>query len=429
MTTQCVTDLLSLAQPVSGSKNQAQASGEPFRNMLETNMQEPRPRPSVDNPETASQGEKPADLPERPKHEPDEQTAEPVYAVQEAPLVQDRQYISLIDAAKSQTQPAYQEPAVITQVKEQPQILAQNEIPQTEQTEQPKPQAAQAKAQTTSEQAADIQILSAEEIKKAGGTPGQAQIAYAANEPGEYREVQVQARFNRMIAEANRQLEGVKAPGQDQQAGQTSENPARAMTQEAPEQPQIVDEQLEQEPDEFLRQTGVTAQQLTLIQAEEAAPAVQTGKPAPVASPAGQVGNAVLESLGSDRSEFEMQLNPEELGKVNVKMVMEDGKLAILIMAESARAAQALREQSEGLMSSLRIASIQIESVQVVQQSQSSSGQMNNAYSAMSDQGRHEQDGQAGPGGNRQGAAGEKLEGELAENNPGQPQHLLDKAV
>lgn len=174
---------------------------------------------------------------------------------------------------------------------------------------------------------------------------------------------QNQERFNQMVARANEQL----TPRQTQAVQTEPGNPAAVEHLPTTEQ---TDPQESHQPEMFdfsatARQTG--RQEISTPQPAQAA------TPAPQAE---QVSQAVSESLAEGRSEFELELNPLGLGRVNVRLVMEAGRLAVHIMAANAAAANALREQTDGLIFSLRMSGVEVEGVQVVEGTSESSGQM-----------------------------------------------------
>lgn len=142
-----------------------------------------------------------------------------------------------------------------------------------------------------------------------------------------------------------------------------------------------------------------------------------------------------LEQLDKGRSEFVMQLQPEELGKVSVKLVLESGRLAVEIAAASPKAAELLNRQAENLMQSMRLQSIEVDTVHVVTESETASGQMHGAFNMMNGQAQNggEQGGEASFG--RSGGQTGHGESQPETETTGQttraaaPETLLDYAV
>jgi len=237
-------------------------------------------------------------------------------------------------------------------------------------------------------------------------------------------EREAQTKFDRMVAQAKQQLAGEAITEQpDLPEAETTHRAANT------QQPQAQDTQTEQ-PDQTLAQ-AVPAQ-TTVSAAQQAQPAAQTNAPVFEGAPAEQVSRAVLDGLESERREFEMQLRPRELGTLNVKMTLEGGKLAIQIMAATSQAAETLSRQSEGLAASLRLAGIQLESVQIVQQPTAGSelGQQGGQSGLAADQGEsNDQNGQPGKNGESRAATSEGQPDDTPQDIPNLPESLLDKAV
>lgn len=95
-----------------------------------------------------------------------------------------------------------------------------------------------------------------------------------------------------------------------------------------------------------------------------------------------QIRVQVQENLQSGRTEFHMQLRPEELGKVSVRMVIDGGRLAVEIIASGERTAELLNRQAEALGLTLRNhTGMEVTSVSVVNEASSASGNMESAFS------------------------------------------------
>jgi flagellar hook-length control protein FliK len=82
-------------------------------------------------------------------------------------------------------------------------------------------------------------------------------------------------------------------------------------------------------------------------------------------SPARQIETEILKNLEGQKMEFRMQLQPAELGKVDVRMVLESGKLLVEIVS-TARTNDILARQVESLAAALRLNNPELSSVQVV---------------------------------------------------------------
>lgn len=67
-------------------------------------------------------------------------------------------------------------------------------------------------------------------------------------------------------------------------------------------------------------------------------------------------------------TEFKMQLQPEDLGQIDIKLKFSEGKLIIDILAADAKTQALLTSQVDKLISSMGLQNVQVESVQVSQQ-------------------------------------------------------------
>jgi flagellar hook-length control protein FliK len=130
-------------------------------------------------------------------------------------------------------------------------------------------------------------------------------------------------------------------------------------------------------------QTATSQQTQTTQQASPIREA-QPLRPAPeFPDPSEQIRMQVAKNLESGRTEFRMQLAPEELGKISVKLVMEAGKLTVEIIASGERTAQLLSRQAEALGTALRShTGMNLTSVNVVTEGENASGNMGSPYDA-----------------------------------------------
>lgn len=87
------------------------------------------------------------------------------------------------------------------------------------------------------------------------------------------------------------------------------------------------------------------------------------------AEPYSQIRDEILAKLEQKGpSEFKMQLEPAELGQIDIKFKLSEGKLIIDILAASAKTQALLTSQVDKLIASLGLQNVQVESVQVGQQ-------------------------------------------------------------
>lgn len=106
-------------------------------------------------------------------------------------------------------------------------------------------------------------------------------------------------------------------------------------------------------------------------------------QPIEKAEPYSQIGDQILAKLEQNGpKEFKMQLEPEDLGQIDIKLKLNDGKLMIDILAANSKTQALLTSQVDKLISSMGLQNVQVESVQVGQQmnSQSQDSQQNQAF-------------------------------------------------
>ena len=104
-------------------------------------------------------------------------------------------------------------------------------------------------------------------------------------------------------------------------------------------------------------------------------------------------------SENREQNEYSLVLNPEELGKITVKMTKaSDGAVSVTIVAENARTQRILEQNSELMQSNLRNNGVNLESWQTVSQSrqnpnaQDYQGSAKNPYSAQENNSDEEQE-------------------------------------
>lgn len=101
----------------------------------------------------------------------------------------------------------------------------------------------------------------------------------------------------------------------------------------------------------------------------EAAALSQTAQPVEANEPYSQIRNEILTKLEQKGpTEFKMQLEPEDLGQIDIKLKLSEGKLIIDIMAANARTHALLASQVDKLISSIGLQNVQVENVQISQQ-------------------------------------------------------------
>jgi flagellar hook-length control protein FliK len=127
-------------------------------------------------------------------------------------------------------------------------------------------------------------------------------------------------------------------------------------------------------PEIEMKGTGVdrTGFQNTILgaaAARETAEAALPGQPVETAQPYSQIGDEILTKLEqSGPTEFKMQLDPEDLGQIDIKLKFSEGKLTIDILALNAKTQALLTGQVDKLVASMGLQNVVVESVHVNQQ-------------------------------------------------------------
>lgn len=122
---------------------------------------------------------------------------------------------------------------------------------------------------------------------------------------------------------------------------------------------------------------------------------------AEIPEPYSQIGKEIQAKLQQKGPmEFSMQLEPKDLGKIDVTLRIKDGKLIIDIMAASSKTHSLLTGQIDKLVMSMGLQNVRVENVQVSQQAdfsgsdkqeQSSFAGRENSYHQESDRDNHSQ--------------------------------------
>lgn len=101
----------------------------------------------------------------------------------------------------------------------------------------------------------------------------------------------------------------------------------------------------------------------------EAAELNQAAQPVEANEPYVQIRNEILTKLEKNGpTEFKMQLEPENLGQIDIKLRLSEGKLIIDILAANATTQALLSSQVDKLILGMGLQNVQIETVQVSQQ-------------------------------------------------------------
>lgn len=154
---------------------------------------------------------------------------------------------------------------------------------------------------------------------------------------------------------------------------EVAEAPAAAQAQETVKTAQAPEEQREDEPENNLESGGETAVFRDVrevpVKVGEPAAAEQTTQAQPVET---QVAEKLTEALKSGETRVEIQLTPENLGKVSVEVTMqEDGTLHVALHAENMQTRSLLERDATGLQTLLARNTQQEVQVEVSRQQES----------------------------------------------------------
>lgn len=167
-----------------------------------------------------------------------------------------------------------------------------------------------------------------------------------------------------------------------------------AEVKEKAEQPQVVrvteksvrSSVQTEDPEKIIMANYDTAQP-TVEAGAQAAPMVKAANPVQY-DPAQQIQAQVIENLEKDTMEFRMQLSPQELGKIDVKMVLESGRLTVEIISAATRTNELLSRQTEALAATLRASGVNLQSVQVVTSAQQADSHLEQSLNMMDQPGQ-----------------------------------------
>lgn len=119
------------------------------------------------------------------------------------------------------------------------------------------------------------------------------------------------------------------------------------------------------------KQVETVPDQMAILQPEthEIRPVPEEQAQVHAAPPEQQLAEEILsktEFLNGGRTEFTMELNPETLGKITVKLVSAQGRVEVSISAENEETGRLLQSRGENISTALRESGIELERYQVV---------------------------------------------------------------
>jgi flagellar hook-length control protein FliK len=175
---------------------------------------------------------------------------------------------------------------------------------------------------------------------------------------------------------------------------------------------------------------------VTVPQPQAAQQTQQTYQP----TQAQQVEARIIENIQDPstpmRSEFEMTLTPQELGRVSVKMVLENGRLAVEIVTVSGRAEEVLRAQIQALTASLRSTMPDLHTISIVTSTQAIQSNLygngnHNDFMYDANENTRESGSNSDKGGGQSGNGGQGDDdgAEQSNRNPKSPHQLLDYSI
>lgn len=126
--------------------------------------------------------------------------------------------------------------------------------------------------------------------------------------------------------------------------------------------------------------------------------------------PAQQIQAQVIENLEKDTMEFRMQLSPQELGKIDVKMVLENGRLTVEIISAATKTNELLSRQTEALAATLRASGMNLQTVQIVTSAQEADSHLEQSLNMMNQQGNEAAQNEEGQKGRSPQGSGQSQE-------------------
>lgn len=202
--------------------------------------------------------------------------------------------------------------------------------------------------------------------------------------------------LNELLSQARKELGLVKAEVSSDNDGMT-ENFDSASLSDSPEQPlqternvqseqsfdtlalrlnnrdgtQELNSIIQTEEKTEISKTEIAPEQTVTVRPEtaELQPAHEENPAVHAAPPEQQLAEEILsktENLNGGRTEFTMELNPETLGKITVKLVSAHGRVEVSISAENEETGRLLQSRSENIGNALRENGIELERYQVV---------------------------------------------------------------
>ena len=294
-------------------------------------------------------------------------------------------------------------------------------------------------------------------------TPPPQQAELQAEVPAEIppaisQEEEAQQKFDNMIASAKKMLVAPKDPVLDASVNPRiapeTEGEGKALrgfevpeelraqvpaeVKEKAEQPQVVrvteksvrSAAQTEDPEEIILASHDTARPTVEVNTQ-AAPVAKAANPVQY-DPAQQIQAQVIENLEKDTMEFRMQLSPQELGKIDVKMVLESGRLTVEIISAAARTNELLSRQTEALAATLRTSGVNLQSVQVVTSTQQADSHLEQSLNMMDQPGQEAaRNGEDGKGLSQRGSGRSREQDSqdtAAEQQP-QPKTLLNYTI
>jgi len=113
---------------------------------------------------------------------------------------------------------------------------------------------------------------------------------------------------------------------------------------------------------ESLTSTAAVTGQASNSAARAGTAAQQPGRTHQPATPADQVAVQINRAVGQGNDKISIQLSPEELGRIDVKLEMKEGKMTAIISAERPETLEMLKQDARGLLQSLQNAGLQTDS-------------------------------------------------------------------
>lgn len=324
-TTYLMTKVLELGNAGKGLKtSSSREDSDDFRSMLDKNTK----KAEQDNKKTDADNTKAESKPETEKTESKEETKLPQAEAEEGAADADTALQEMVQQCMMSNE----------------QKLTLNWAEDSVQTQE---NTAQAVTEIAGEQTADAEQTGVQSEQLTNNTAAQTAEAPKAAQEG----VQQEQGAQQVQAEQPKQEQKTDAADKKQVELQTEGKDTQVTVQKGQESQTPADGEQTELKDQKATETVDAAAMQKAAPEEGELMQVKVGETVNITEPkaAEELADSVLVKVQQNTNEYEMQLNPEELGKIKIKLVIEDGRIHVSMFCENQKAANLLGLTSEKL--------------------------------------------------------------------------------